>query len=236
MKYKTLVKKLNLDKKSFVEIQDAVKKAESKTTGEIEVAVTAESAGYAFWELLFSVGVSLVFLACLFPLANQIYTWLSSVFWGHEPWYLPAFYVIVCAAVVLVLYILFNIPAVDSLIIPQTAKVQAVNSRAMRYFAESGVYCTKEHTGILIFVSYFEKEVRIIADKGISEKITQDLWNLIADELADSLSKGNAKDAFINAINRCGDLLAEYYPAPNDKENVDELPDGLVVLENDRWV
>lgn len=62
------------------------------------------------------------------------------------------------------------------------------------------------------------------------------MWNLIADELADSLSKGNAKDAFINAINRCGDLLAEYYPAPNDKENVDELPDGLVVLENDRWV
>ncbi|MFA6936972.1 MAG: TPM domain-containing protein [Treponema sp.] len=230
------MKKLNLDKKSFVEIQDAVKNAESKTTGEIEVAVTAESAGYAFWELLFSVGVSLVLLACLFPLANQIYSWLCSVFWGHQPWYLPAFYLIVCAAVVLVLYILFNIPAVDSLIVPQTAKVQAVNSRAMRYFAESGVYCTKEHTGILIFVSYFEKEVRIIADKGISEKITQDLWNLIADELADSLSKGNAKDAFINAINRCGDLLAEYYPAPNDKENVDELPDGLVVLENDRWV
>src|SRR5574344_3036485 len=233
MKYKTLVKKLKLDDAAFAEIKEAVKNAESKTTGEIALAVTAESTSYAFWELLAAVGISILLLACLFPMANQIYAWLGKIFWGPEPWYLAAFFLIVCAIVVVVLYLAFNIPSVDAVVVPQIAKSKSVTARAMRYFTESGVYCTKEHSGILIYVSYLEKEVRIIADKGISEKITQDLWNLIADELADSLSKGNAKDAFINAINRCGDLLAEYYPAPADKENVDELPDGLVVLEND---
>lgn len=234
MKYKALVKKLKLDDKAFAEIQDAVKNAESKTTGEIALAVAAESSSYAFWELLTAVGVSLLLLASMFPLAGQIYDWLGRVFWGPEPWYLAAFYVVVCAIEVVVLYLLFNIPAIDSLVVPQSVKDMTVNARAMRYFAESGVYCTKEHSGILIFVSYFEKEVRVIADKGISEKISQDLWNLIADELADSFAKGNAKDAFINAVNKCGDLLAEYFP--NHEDNPDELPDGLVVLENGRWM
>jgi len=43
MKHSALVKKLKLDDKSFSEIQDAVKKAESKTTGEIALAMIAES-------------------------------------------------------------------------------------------------------------------------------------------------------------------------------------------------
>src|SRR5574344_2968333 len=189
MKYKTLVKKLKLDDAAFAEIKEAVKNAESKTTGEIALAVTAESTSYAFWELLASVGISLALLACLFPMANQIYSWLGRIFWGPEPWYLAAFYLIVCAIVVVVLYLAFNIPAVDAVVVPQIAKSKSVTARAMRYFTESGVYCTKEHSGILIYVSYLEKEVRIIADKGISEKISQDLWNLIADELADSLAK-----------------------------------------------
>ena len=234
MKYKALIKKLKLDDKALTEIQDAVKHAESKTTGEIAIAVTAESSSYAFWELITAVGVSLLLLASLFPLAGQIYAWLGRVFWGPEPWYLAAFYVIVCTIEVLLLYLLFNIPAFDSLVVPQKAKDAAVYARAVRYFTESGVYCTKEHSGILIFVSYFEREVRVVADKGISEKISQDLWNLIADELAESFAKGNAKDAFINAVNKCGDLLAENFP--NHEDNPDELPDGLVVLENERWL
>jgi len=233
MKHSALVKKLKLDDKAFSEIQDAVKKAESKTTGEIALAMIAESSSYAFWELAFALCMSLLLLASLFPMANQIYAWLGRIFWGQEPWYLAAFYVIVCAVFVVVLYFLFNVPALDALIIPQQAKKHAVTARALRYFTESGVYCTKEHSGILIFVSYFEKEVRIVADKGISEKISQDLWNLIADELAENFSKGNAKEAFENAVNRCGELLAEYFP--NHDENPDELPDGLVILENEKW-
>ena len=96
------------------------------------------------------------------------------------------------------------------------------------------MYCTKENSGILIFVSYFERQVRIIADKGISAKISQDLWNLIADEMTESLAKNKVKEAYINAIERCGELLQEHFPC--DKENENELGDTLVVLEADKWV
>ena len=78
-----------------------------------------------------------------------------------------------------------------------------------------------------------EREVRIIADRGISEKISQDLWNLISDELIENLKKGETTLAFTTAIEKCGALLAENFP--NREKNPNELPDGLVILEDAEW-
>jgi len=234
MNYKTFIKRTGLNDKDLEEIKEAVKQAESRTTGEIALAITPESSNYAFWELLASCLVSLVLVICLFPLSSQLYGWLDSILWGVKPWHIAACYLTVGVGMIALLYLLFNVPAIDYLIIPGGAKNISVTNRALRYFTESGVYNTKEHSGILIFVSYFERQVRIVADNGISEKISQDLWNLIADEMVESFSMGNTKDAFIGAIKRCGDLLAESFP-PHE-ENPDELSDGLVILEADKWV
>jgi putative membrane protein len=99
----------------------------------------------------------------------------------------------------------------------------------MRYFAESGVYETAEHSGILIFVSYMERQVRIVADSGIASKISQDLWNIIADDLAQGIKSGQTKEGFISAVEKCGQLLAENFPA--HEENPNELSDGLAILD-----
>ena len=48
MKYKTLIKKLKLKDEDFKAIKNAVAEAEAKTTGEIAVALTPESARYCF--------------------------------------------------------------------------------------------------------------------------------------------------------------------------------------------
>lgn len=234
MNKKSVLKKLSLDEAAFDEIKSAVKNAEKRTSGEIALALACESSTYAFWELRAAVFTGVLLLACLFPMASQIYAWLGSLFWGVKPWYLAAFFVIVIALVILILYFAYNIPFVDSFIVPEKAKSEAVNSRALRYFAESGVYCTKSHCGVLIYVSYFEKRVRIIADKGINEKISSDLWDLIADEMTDLLKCHKGKEAFLSAVNRCGELLAEYFPA--DENNCDELENGLCVLEESRWL
>jgi putative membrane protein len=56
---------------------------------------------------------------------------------------------------------------------------------------------------------------------------------LIADEFAEELKNGNVAEAFVQAILKCGDLLAENFPAK--KENPNELTDGLVILEDAEW-
>ncbi len=241
MKYNSLVKKLSLSKDDLEEIKSAVGKAESKTSGEIVVALAPESSSYAFWELLASSLTSLLFLLCLLPLSSQINEWLGKMFWGKSDWYLVAFFLFCAVVMILAFYVLYNVPGFDRLVIPVGVRNVNVTRRALRCFMESGVYCTKNHSGILIYISYFENQVRIIADKGISQKISQDLWNLVADELSEGIAKGSVKEAFINAIEKCGDLLAENFPlenngtssAENGKEN--ELNNSLIILEDEKW-
>ena len=234
MKYKSLIKKLKLGDAEFKAIKDAVAAAEAKTTGEIAVAVAPESERYCFWELLAADFFGALVLVIMLPFSNKIQALYHSLYWQNEPsWILPLFFIISCLAAVVIAFYIANIPVVDRLVIPRSVRKTCVTNRAFRYFTESGVYDTKEHSGILIFVSYMERQVRIVADSGISKHISQDLWNLIADELAENLRKGEAAKSFTTAIEKCGELLAENFPPHEDNPN--EFPDGLVILEDAEW-
>lgn len=234
MKYKTLLKKLNIKPEDFDSIKNAVAEQEAKTTGEIAIAVTPESGHYSFWELLAADIFAAIVIAALIPFSNMILSIYKTLYWQNQPGYiLPVFFIVTCFASIAIGFFLCNIPAIDRLIIPSSVKKQCVTNRAMRYFTESGVYQTKSNSGILIFISYMEHQVRIIADSGIAAKISQDMWNLIADELSEEIKKGNATKAFIGAIEKCGALLEQNFPA--EEENPNELPDGLVIIGDEEW-
>lgn len=230
MTVKQLNRKLGLSDADLKEIREAVAKAEDKTSGEIALAVTAESSSYAEWELVAAAITALALFLCVFPMSAQIYAWLGFRFWGIEPWYLSLFHGGLISIAVVALYFLYNIPVIDALVIPASVKNKSVTNRAMRHFAESGIYCTDNHSGILVFVSWFEKQVRIVADRHISEKVSEDLWNIIADEVAENMGKGSTKEAFLSAVEKCGQLLAENFPPDGEKKN--QLDNGLVILED----
>ena len=95
MKYNTLLKKLSLNQKDFDDIKESVAKAEEKTTGEIALAVTAESAHYSYWELLASNIFAAIVLIVLLSFSDKIHDIYRVLYWQNEPvWILPAFFVI----------------------------------------------------------------------------------------------------------------------------------------------
>lgn len=230
MDTKTLVRKLDLSDDALGRIKDSIKKAESKTSGEIVIAVTAESSDYSFWELFAALIVSLAITIAALPFAKAVCAFYESLNWSRPEWYLPAIYGFASFCLILLLFFLFNIPFFDRIVIPNFFKQKEVSARAMRAFAECGIYSTREHTGILIFISFLERQVRIIADEGIAKKIGSDLWNIIADSLAAELGKKNVEGAFCDAAEKCGELLAQYFPA-DENDNPDELDNSLVILE-----
>lgn len=230
MKYKTLLKKLNLKNEDFSKMRSAIELTEGKTDGEIAVAIAPESGSYSFWELLASNIFAVVIFSILFLFSGKIRSLYNFLYWNHAPaWIIPAFFIFSCFAAVIIGFNIANIPFIDRLIIPNHVKKINVTNRAFRYFTESGIYKTEHHSGILIFISYLERQVRIVADEGISSKISQDMWNLIADELAEEIKKGNTADAITNAVNKCGELLSEFYPITKEKKN--ELSNEVVILE-----
>lgn len=224
-----LIKKLKLSATDFETIRQAVQDSEMRTNGEIALAATVESSDYSFFELFTSVLLGAVTFALMLPLYTPIHTMLDSFFWEVPLWYMIAFYGIASFAVIALFFIVANIPSIDRLIIPHIAQHKAVYQRALRHFVESGVYGTKDRTGILIFISYMEREVRIIADSGINAKIEQSQWDTIAQKIADGIRLGETVISICTAVKECGDLLEAHFPA--QKENPNELVDGLMILE-----
>jgi putative membrane protein len=94
---------------------------------------------------------------------------------------------------------------------------------------ESGVYDTRDRTGILIFISALEHRVELLADKGINEKIPGEKWDSIVHHIVNGIKSGALVKHLTESISRCGELLAEHYPIQPD--DVNELKDDMAVLE-----
>ncbi len=229
MKTSKSLLKFHITNDDMKNIQEAVKEAEQKTSGEIALALTSESHDYAFYELMVSVVFgALVFLIMLF-FHDPIISLIDKLFWELEAWQVIGIYGFVSFAAIGIVYILTNIPAIDRIIIPKKARRSAVYQRALRHFVESGVYATKDHNGILIFISLMEHEVCIIADEGIIKKITQDKLDILAQELAGGIRRKELSSSLLSCISSCGNMLETHFPVT--KDDINELPDGLIILE-----
>ena len=242
-----VLKYAGLNEQDAEAIGEAVARAEKNTSGEIVAAITPSSHTYSFWELFFALICAAVVFALFMTFLPDISSFAASFFWGS----LPERLMPLCAGTLIFLItgLLFrfaNIPAIDRLVVPAAYRNAAVFRRAMRFFAESGIYDTREHSGILIFISLLEKKTVIIADRGISSKIEQSVWDNLAAKLSAGFSKralsvpahtlspaartlSPAACAIVQTVEECGGLLAKHFPPSAD--NPDELHNGLVVLE-----
>lgn len=232
MTAKSLLKKLKIDEKAKSQIDQTIKDVEMKTSGEIAVAIAPESDSYSFYELFFGVIIGAVTFTALILLSNQIIPALEKHFWEMPKWFFAVFSGMISFFVIALIFIVTNIPLIDRKIIPLSAKNEAVETAAESTFFRAGINKTKEASGILIYVSYLEQKVRILADFGIASKIKVSAWNQIAKDLADNL-KSNATEAICKAVKDCGKILEENFPAK--EENPDEISNELIILGGRKW-
>ena len=103
---------------------------------------------------------------------------------------------------------------------------QATKNRAENAFLEEEVFSTLQRTGIMIFISFFEHEVIVMADKGISKVVDQKEWDKIVKIIIEHIRKDKIVDGLEIAIKQCGDLLLEkgFVTSPDD---INELKDDL---------
>jgi putative membrane protein len=193
------------------QIRQAVIAQELKTAGEIVPMIVSASARYAEVELA---GLILG-LVC-----GILAEWQLS-----DPWssYLIHLWPLIGATVG---FVACRIPTFKRHLIPAGMVADAVHLRCLAAFSAEGLHYTREHTGVLIFVSLFEHRVEILADRGINEKVSPGTWDELVRMLTAGLKSGTACDAFCQAIERCGEILASHFPRLPDDQ--DELPNRLV--------
>jgi len=193
-------------------IRLAAAAAEETTSGEIATMVVARSDSYREAVMLGSV-LGAALLALLVAIASHHVT-----IWSYLPLtlglYFPAHLLI------------SRTPSLQRPFITGKRLTEAVRERAIRAFYEKGLYRTRDETGILIFISIFERKVWILGDRGINARIPTESWLQLVQILTAGIREERSCEALCTVISRCGEELALHFPKMRDDNN--ELRDEII--------
>ena len=187
---------------------------ERTTAGELVTVVVHRSAAYAAFRIGWAAGLALV-------LANVVH-----LVWPD----LPVMELLGGQAFVAIsLAVGLGWSPLLRLILPRWVKQQAVDQHAKRLFLELGVTETRDRSGVLIFLSEFERRVVILGDRGIHEHLGMAAWEAHVAELIQSIRAGKAAAGLRTILSSLGEqLAAKFPPRPDD---IDELPNAVVTDE-----
>ena len=102
-----------------------------------------------------------------------------------------------------------------------------VRLRAERGFAQHAVSQTRERTGVLIMLSILERQIYVLPDQPLAQRVPIERWSQVVQAAVERLKTGDITSGLCQGVERCGLLLAEICPVrPGD--NPDELPDELI--------
>jgi putative membrane protein len=195
-------------------ITAAIQAAEQKTSGEFVAVVARASDHYLSIPLLWAAMAALLIPGVLLLLpAHFRYVHI---------------YELQLVVFILLAGLFEFMPRLHLTLVPASIKRARAARMARAQFYQQGVHLTREHSGVLFFVSLAERHVEIVADKGIHEKLGEQHWREIVDTFVSHMHSGSPTDAFVAAITACGEAMAAHYPAEPNKPN--ELSDGLIEI------
>ena len=214
---KDLVKNFFSDKEKE-NVIESVKKVEKITSGEIVPMIVSSSYHYPVSNIVGGVAISLPFsLILTMIIGPMLYLGYENmwVFLGFEFILFTLFYFIVKHTLCL-----------KRFFISPSEIEEEVSEAAITNFYGSGLYKTRDETGVLIFISIFERKVWILADRGINKKVNKDKWDTVVGEIIQGIKEKKQGEAICHAIESIGYILKEHFPVKHD--DTDEL-DNLIM-------
>jgi uncharacterized membrane protein len=102
-------------------------------------------------------------------------------------------------------------------------RVRTARERALEVFAELGVWNTREHNGVLLYVLLAERDVEIVADNGLDGCVSDDEWQRVCTVIEREFGAGRWRDGVLRGIEAASVLLTREFPAngANPNEQLD---------------
>jgi uncharacterized membrane protein len=105
---------------------------------------------------------------------------------------------------------------------------QPARERALDIFSQLRIWDTAHNNGVLIYLLLADRDVEIIADRGIDARVGAAGWEKICAEMENSFRAGNFAGGVIKGIQAVSRQLAAHFPRHGGGTN--ELPDTPVVI------
>jgi putative membrane protein len=190
----------------------AIRDAERRTAGEIVVVIAARASAYRSVPLLYAL---LGGLAMPWPLIWLTDLSASRIF-------------MLQLAVALVPLVICSVPKNSLALVPAFVRRARCREAAAHEFLARGLTRTRERTGVLIYVAAAEHYAEVVADSGIADRVDEHVWRDTITDLVSAFRAGRAADGLAAAVQRVGDILAEY--APPRGTDTDELPNKVILV------
>lgn len=200
-------------------VSEAVRKAELSTTGEIIPMIVSRSTSLGHLPLVWGL--------ILFSLFQVWQVRAPDLLVGDMYWWLTPGVFALC----LVLgYSISSLHFLQRWMISSEDQAHEVHERAELEFLRGRLQHPERKTGVLIFVSLLERRVVILADHGISQKISHTLWRDMVTALKSEIKEGRLGAGMNAAIASCGKVLTEHFPSVG-QANPNEVCNELVLKE-----
>jgi uncharacterized membrane protein len=105
---------------------------------------------------------------------------------------------------------------------------QSARERALDIFSHLRIWDTAHNNGVLIYLLLADRQVEIVADRGIDAKVGAAGWKKICTDMQTEFRTGKFEGGVIKGIEAVSRQLAAYYPKHGAGKN--ELPDAPVVM------
>lgn len=208
-------------KQDLAEIESAVARAEDRAPGEIVPYIVGRSDRYpeALWKGA-AIGAAL---------GAAIWAVLDFGEWAIDP-VSPVLYT---AAGAILGFVLAHLPGLRRRLAGKSSLDRRVEQRARAAFLEREVFATSGRSGMLLFVSIFERRALVLADAGIPVRPEGETWGDVGREISEGIAAGHPARAISAAIERLGTILARREAGDIAKgvKGADELPDAPVMKE-----
>ncbi|CAN0627110.1 TPM_phosphatase domain-containing protein [Burkholderia multivorans] len=105
---------------------------------------------------------------------------------------------------------------------------QTARERAIEVFSELRVWDTEHNNGVLIYLLLADRDVEIVADRGIHSRVTSEEWEAVCRTMEAAFKASSFESGSIQGIELVTELLEKHFPSRRPPE--DELSSKPVVM------
>jgi uncharacterized membrane protein len=106
---------------------------------------------------------------------------------------------------------------------------QSARARALDVFSHLRIWDTAHNNGVLIYLLLADRDVEILADRGIDSRIDEAEWKNICAMMEAEFGQGNFEAGVLKGIAAVTQHMARHFPKHGSGHG-NELPDAPVVM------
>lgn len=103
----------------------------------------------------------------------------------------------------------------------------SARDRALTQFGKLRVWDTEGNNGVLIYLLLVERQVEIVADRGLNQHVSAAQWQAVLDAMRADFQTGRFEAGLLAAVDQVDRLLRTVCPLPAGDQPVNEMADAV---------